>query len=72
MDEEEQEVKQMDQLDFMDESTKDLKLYYPSRDDPDPIELCYSYMKCLAPEAYVSNHNELLYSISAVDQVSTR
>ncbi|XP_031100674.1 ubiquitin-like-specific protease 1D isoform X2 [Ipomoea triloba] len=55
VDEEEQEAKQMDQLDFMDESTKDLKLYYPSRDDPDPIELCYSDMECLAPEAYLSS-----------------
>ncbi|VFQ59464.1 unnamed protein product [Cuscuta campestris] len=55
LDEEEHEVKQMDLLDFVDEGTKDMKLYYPSRDDPDPIELCYSDMNCLAPEEYLSS-----------------
>ncbi|CAH9071231.1 unnamed protein product [Cuscuta europaea] len=55
LDEEEQEAKQIDQLDLMDECTKDMKLYYPSRDDPDPIQLCYSDMDCLAPEVYLSS-----------------
>ncbi|CAH9084733.1 unnamed protein product [Cuscuta epithymum] len=55
LDEEEHEAEQMDQLDFMDECTKDMKLYYPSRDDPDPIQLCYSDMDCLAPEVYLSS-----------------
>ncbi|KAF9623030.1 hypothetical protein IFM89_036011 [Coptis chinensis] len=31
------------------------KLYYPSRDDPESVELCYSDIKFLAPEAFLSS-----------------
>ncbi|XP_010242980.1 PREDICTED: ubiquitin-like-specific protease 1D isoform X6 [Nelumbo nucifera] len=34
---------------------KDNKIYYPSRDDPESVELCYSDIKCLDPEAFLSS-----------------
>ncbi|MCD7457508.1 hypothetical protein HAX54_035234 [Datura stramonium] len=37
------------------ESTKATKVYYPSRDDPESVEICYSDMESLAPEAYLSS-----------------
>ncbi|KAI3812110.1 hypothetical protein L1987_16815 [Smallanthus sonchifolius] len=39
----------------LDPSMKDFKVYYPSRDDPDAVEVSYAYMECLAPEAYISS-----------------
>lgn len=37
------------------ESTKATKIYYPSRDDPEAVEIYYSDMESLAPEAYLSS-----------------
>ncbi|KAF8389853.1 hypothetical protein HHK36_024370 [Tetracentron sinense] len=34
---------------------KEAKIYYPSRNDPESVELCYSDIKCLAPEAFLSS-----------------
>lgn len=34
---------------------KEIKMYYPSRDDPQSVELSYSDMKCLEPEQYISS-----------------
>ncbi|ERN06626.1 ubiquitin-like-specific protease 1D isoform X1 [Amborella trichopoda] len=31
------------------------KIYYPSRDHPDAVEICYSDMECLAPRSYLSS-----------------
>ncbi|KAK9052099.1 hypothetical protein SSX86_028727 [Deinandra increscens subsp. villosa] len=39
----------------LDPCMKDVKVYYPSRDDPDSVEVNYDYMACLAPEAYISS-----------------
>ncbi|KAF3663793.1 putative xyloglucan endotransglucosylase/hydrolase protein 33-like [Capsicum annuum] len=37
------------------ESTKTAKIYYPSREDPEAVEIHYSDMGSLAPEAYLSS-----------------
>ncbi|XP_057844359.1 ubiquitin-like-specific protease 1D isoform X2 [Cryptomeria japonica] len=34
---------------------KDMKLYYPARDDPDSVEICYVDMECLDPFSYLSS-----------------
>ncbi|XP_042501351.1 ubiquitin-like-specific protease 1D isoform X2 [Macadamia integrifolia] len=34
---------------------KDKQIYYPSRNDPESVELCYSDIYCLAPEAFLSS-----------------
>ncbi|XP_071723173.1 LOW QUALITY PROTEIN: ubiquitin-like-specific protease 1D [Rutidosis leptorrhynchoides] len=34
---------------------KEVKIYYPSRDDPESVEIAYEDMDCLAPEAYLSS-----------------
>ncbi|KAI7733241.1 hypothetical protein M8C21_003055 [Ambrosia artemisiifolia] len=34
---------------------KDVKVRYPSREDRDPVEVTYTDMECLAPEAYLSS-----------------
>ncbi|KAM0944266.1 putative Ulp1 peptidase [Dioscorea sansibarensis] len=33
----------------------ELKIYYPSRNDPEAVELSYSAIKCLEPESYLSS-----------------
>ncbi|KAL1550874.1 Ulp1 peptidase [Salvia divinorum] len=35
--------------------SKEARIYYPSRDDPEAIEICYLDMECLAPESYLSS-----------------
>ncbi|XP_073059285.1 ubiquitin-like-specific protease 1D isoform X1 [Primulina eburnea] len=52
VDEEELETEVTDQAD---QSIGDTKIYYPSRDDPEAIEICYSDMQCLTPESYLSS-----------------
>ncbi|KAK9064504.1 hypothetical protein SSX86_015886 [Deinandra increscens subsp. villosa] len=39
----------------LDPCMMDVKVYYPSRDDPDAVEVNYDDMKCLGPEAYISS-----------------
>ncbi|XP_073108722.1 ubiquitin-like-specific protease 1D isoform X2 [Elaeis guineensis] len=34
---------------------KEMKIYYPSREDPECVELTYSDIKCLNPESYLSS-----------------
>ncbi|XP_038981559.1 ubiquitin-like-specific protease 1D isoform X2 [Phoenix dactylifera] len=34
---------------------KETKIYYPSREDPECVELTYSDIKCLNPESYLSS-----------------
>ncbi|KAL2546995.1 ubiquitin-like-specific protease 1D [Forsythia ovata] len=43
------------QADKVDESMKETRIYYPSRDDPEAVEIGYSDMECLAPESYLSS-----------------
>ncbi|PWA71236.1 Peptidase C48, SUMO/Sentrin/Ubl1 [Artemisia annua] len=42
-------------LEELDPCVKDATLYYPSRDDPDAVEVNHADMGCLAPEAYLSS-----------------
>ncbi|KAH6770776.1 hypothetical protein C2S52_015579 [Perilla frutescens var. hirtella] len=35
--------------------SRETRIYYPSRNDPKAIEICYSDMECLAPETYLSS-----------------
>ncbi|KAJ4960983.1 hypothetical protein NE237_020893 [Protea cynaroides] len=37
------------------ERMMDSKIHYPSRNDPESIELCYSDIDCLVPEAFLSS-----------------
>lgn len=37
------------------ECMKDAKITYPSRDDPESIEICYADIDCLAPEGYLTS-----------------
>ncbi|KAL0004188.1 hypothetical protein SO802_011749 [Lithocarpus litseifolius] len=37
------------------ECMKDAKITYPSRDDPESIEICYVDINCLAPEGYLTS-----------------
>ncbi|MFS8031516.1 putative Ulp1 peptidase [Helianthus anomalus] len=39
----------------LDPGMKDVIIYYPSRDDPDAVEVDYAHMECLAPEACISS-----------------
>ncbi|XP_058192599.1 ubiquitin-like-specific protease 1D isoform X2 [Rhododendron vialii] len=57
VDEEEPELSESVELaDEPDECImKDSKIYYPSSDDPESIEICYSDMECLNPQAYLSS-----------------
>ncbi|KAL2519518.1 Ubiquitin-like-specific protease 1D [Abeliophyllum distichum] len=43
------------QADKVDERMKETRIYYPSRDDPEAVEIGYSDMECLAPESYLSS-----------------
>ncbi|KAL2559774.1 ubiquitin-like-specific protease 1D [Forsythia ovata] len=55
-DEEECEVpKKTRQADQVYECMKETKIYYPSRDDPESVEICYSDLECLAPDSYLSS-----------------
>ncbi|KAI3824898.1 hypothetical protein L1987_06371 [Smallanthus sonchifolius] len=39
----------------LDPCMKDVTVYYPSRDDPDAVEVNYADMECLAPETCISS-----------------
>ncbi|KAJ0971553.1 hypothetical protein J5N97_019512 [Dioscorea zingiberensis] len=39
----------------MSEHWKETKVYYPSRDDPDSVEISYSDIKCLDPESFLTS-----------------
>ncbi|XP_058088954.1 ubiquitin-like-specific protease 1D isoform X2 [Magnolia sinica] len=43
------------QVDKAEEWIKDTKIYYPSRNDPECVELCGSDMECLSPESPLSS-----------------
>ncbi|XP_065875413.1 ubiquitin-like-specific protease 1D isoform X2 [Euphorbia lathyris] len=36
-------------------SIKDTKIYYPSRDDPELVEICFSNINCLDPEGFLTS-----------------
>lgn len=59
VDEEEPEqmenIKQAEQAEKLDESMKEIVVYYPSRDDPESVEISFLDMECLAPEAFLSS-----------------
>ncbi|CAN4123956.1 unnamed protein product [Withania somnifera] len=55
VDEEEPDVDPRQQAHHVAESTRDAKIYYPSREDPESVEIYYSDMGSLAPEAYLSS-----------------
>ncbi|CAI0386032.1 unnamed protein product [Linum tenue] len=38
-----------------DECMKDAKIYYPSRDDPECVEICFQDIDCLAPESFLTS-----------------
>ncbi|KAG8366143.1 hypothetical protein BUALT_Bualt17G0045300 [Buddleja alternifolia] len=50
VDEEELEVDEPDQADKVDQSMKEFRISYPSRDDPRAVDIWYSDMECLAPQ----------------------
>ncbi|KAK7361892.1 hypothetical protein VNO77_03982 [Canavalia gladiata] len=37
------------------EYLKEAKIYFPSRDDPECVEICYTDTKCLAPEGFLTS-----------------
>ncbi|KAF6155666.1 hypothetical protein GIB67_007103 [Kingdonia uniflora] len=37
------------------ERNKEVKIYYPSRKDPESVEICYLDIKCLAPATFLSS-----------------
>ncbi|XP_074335029.1 uncharacterized protein LOC141672353 isoform X1 [Apium graveolens] len=55
LDEECQNVDKTDEEEKVDESMKGSKIYYPSRDHPNSVEICYTDMECLAPETYLTS-----------------
>ncbi|KAL6571816.1 hypothetical protein OROHE_002685 [Orobanche hederae] len=55
VDEEELEVDAVSQIELVGQSNKETTIYYPSRNDPEAVEICYSDMECLAPESYLSS-----------------
>ncbi|KAG7032277.1 Ubiquitin-like-specific protease 1D, partial [Cucurbita argyrosperma subsp. argyrosperma] len=38
-----------------DKCMKEAKIYYPSRDDPESVEICFDDIKCLDPESYLTS-----------------
>ncbi|KAG7979613.1 hypothetical protein I3843_05G139200 [Carya illinoinensis] len=56
IDEDESHLLQMtEQADKLDECMKDAKITYPSRDDPESVEICCADIDCLAPEGYLTS-----------------
>ncbi|KAL5759799.1 hypothetical protein ACOSP7_018309 [Xanthoceras sorbifolium] len=48
-------VETTEEEDKLDECMKDAKIYYPSRDDPESVEICYTDISHLAPGAYLTS-----------------
>ncbi|KAK2636460.1 hypothetical protein Ddye_031252 [Dipteronia dyeriana] len=48
-------VETTEQEDKLDERMKDVTVYYPSRDDPESVEICYTDVTNLAPGAYLTS-----------------
>ncbi|KAG9450017.1 hypothetical protein H6P81_009982 [Aristolochia fimbriata] len=55
VDEEEAQLTHPIEIDEPENWMKDAKIYYPSRSDPEAVELCFSHMECLDPESFVSS-----------------
>ncbi|KAK9277162.1 hypothetical protein L1049_006701 [Liquidambar formosana] len=53
--EESQLVETTGKGDKLDACLKETKIYYPSRDDPESVEICYSDIECLAPETFLTS-----------------
>ncbi|KAJ7943630.1 ubiquitin-like-specific protease 1D [Quillaja saponaria] len=44
-----------EQADKLAERMQEARIYYPSRDDPESVELCYMDIDCLAPEGFLTS-----------------
>lgn len=53
--EETQLVTTTEQESKLPECVKEARIYYPSRDDPESVEICFKDMECLAPEGYLTS-----------------
>ncbi|CAL9164786.1 ubiquitin-like-specific protease 1D [Musa acuminata AAA Group] len=51
----EEEVHTVEPMEDGCDKWKEVKVYYPSRDDPESVELSYADIKCLNPESYLSS-----------------
>ncbi|XP_048232444.1 ubiquitin-like-specific protease 1D isoform X3 [Ricinus communis] len=52
---ESQLVEKMDQENELAECMKDAKIYYPSRDDRESVEICYTDINSLAPNSFLTS-----------------
>ncbi|XP_030496698.2 ubiquitin-like-specific protease 1D isoform X1 [Cannabis sativa] len=56
LDEEEPQPQEtMQEIEKLDESMREVKVYYPSRDDPECDVISYSDFDCLAPQCYLAS-----------------
>ncbi|KAI9111938.1 hypothetical protein K1719_017628 [Acacia pycnantha] len=46
---------EVDEDDKLAECLKEARIYYPSSDDPESVEICYTDMVCLAPGGYLTS-----------------
>ncbi|KAJ8513224.1 hypothetical protein OPV22_003658 [Ensete ventricosum] len=51
----EEEVHTVEPMEDGCDKWKEVKVYYPSRDDPESVELSFEDIKCLNPESYLSS-----------------
>ncbi|XP_038892185.1 ubiquitin-like-specific protease 1D [Benincasa hispida] len=51
----EEEALAMEIPEHDDKCMKEAKIYYPSRDDPESVEICFEDIKCLDPEGYLTS-----------------
>uniref|UniRef100_A0A2P2M8R0 Ubiquitin-like-specific protease 1D isoform X1 n=2 Tax=Rhizophora mucronata TaxID=61149 RepID=A0A2P2M8R0_RHIMU len=45
----------IESVDKLAECLKDAKIYYPSRDDPESVEICYTDISCLQPKEFLTS-----------------
>ncbi|KAK4261302.1 hypothetical protein QN277_004321 [Acacia crassicarpa] len=46
---------EIDEDDKLAECLKEARIYYPSSDDPESVEICFTDMECLAPGGYLTS-----------------
>ncbi|XP_034200693.1 ubiquitin-like-specific protease 1D isoform X3 [Prunus dulcis] len=54
-DEESQSMDTTEEAEELPECMKETKIYYPSRRDPESVEICYADIKCLDPGCYLTS-----------------
>ncbi|ONI30506.1 hypothetical protein PRUPE_1G254600 [Prunus persica] len=54
-DEESQSMDTTEEAEELPECMKETKIYYPSRRDPESVEICYGDIKCLDPGCYLTS-----------------